>query len=274
VGREQEIAAICALLQQPGVRLLTLTGSAGVGKTSLALAVAADLADAFAAGVQFISLAALSDPELVLPTVAEALFVRELGAQPILTLLIAALEGQQCLLVLDNFEQVIAAAPHLATLLSACPQLKLLVTSREVLRLRAEQQFAVPPLAVPTVPQGAAAEEHDLEVLRENPAVQLFVQRAHAALPAFQLTPGNAILIAEICQRLDGLPLALELAAPRLKLLSPQALLSRLEGRLQVLAGGARDLRSASAPSRPRLPGATSCSPPPSRRSSGGSRCL
>lgn len=239
IGREQEVQAICALLQRPEVRLLTVTGSAGVGKTRLALQAAADLAETFANGAQFVSLAALNDPELVLPTLAQALRVRESGALPVLTLLTTALREQHLLLVLDNFEHVIAAAPHLAALLEACPGIKILVTSREVLRLRAEQQFVAQPLALPPL---AAPQQMDCAALAENPAVRLFLQRAQAAQPDVHLTPDNAAIIAEMCHRLEGIPLAIELAAPRLKLLSPHALLARLGGRLQVLTGGARDL--------------------------------
>jgi len=241
IGRAREVKQICKLLERPDVRLLTVTGCAGVGKTRLALQVAADLAGTFAEGVQFVPLAALYNPELVLPTLAQALLLRESG-MPTHTLLATALREQRRLLVLDNFEQVIAAAPDLAALLEACPTLKLLVTSREVLHLRAEQQFVLPPLALPALPSGADIQQKDLAALAENPAVQLFLQRAQAAQPDVQLTPGNAAAIAEICQRLEGIPLAIELAAPRLKLLSPQALLERLDGRLQVLTGGARDL--------------------------------
>ena len=242
IGREQEVQALCALLQRPEVRLLTVTGSAGVGKTRLALQVAATLAERLAVSAQFISLAALNDPELVLPTLAQALGWRESGALPVLTLLTTALRAQRVLLVLDNFEQVIAAAPHLAALLEACPAVKLLVTSREVLHLRAEHQFVTPPLALP------ALQQMERSALEENPAVQLFLQHAQAGQQGFRLTPDNAAIIAEICHRLEGIPLAIELAAPRLKLLSPQALLARLpvpargEGRLQLLTGGARDL--------------------------------
>jgi predicted ATPase/transcriptional regulator with XRE-family HTH domain len=236
IGRVQEVEAIRSFLQRSDVRLLTVTGSAGVGKTRLALQVAAELAQVFADGVQFIPLAALSDAELVLPTLAQALGLRESGAQPALTLLTTALREQQMLLVLDNFEQVIAAAPHLASLLEACPGVKLLVTSREVLHLRAEQQFVAPPLALPALPH------RDSAALEETAAVQLFLQRARAVQPDVQLTPDNAATIAEICHRLEGIPLAIELAAPRLKLLSPQALLARLDGRLRLLTGGARDL--------------------------------
>ncbi len=242
IGREQEVRAMCALLQRPEIHLLTLTGSAGVGKTRLALQVATELVEAFAEGVQFVSLAALNDPELVLPALAEALGLREPGALPTLTLLASALHERRMLLVLDNFEQVIAAAPDLAALLEACPGVKLLVTSREVLHLRAEQQFVALPLALPALPQRTPLQQIDSAALEENPAMQLFLQRAQAVQPNFHLTPDNAATIAEICHRLEGIPLAIELAAPRLKLLSPQALLARLERRLQVLIGGARDL--------------------------------
>jgi len=178
----------------------------------------------------------------VLPTLAQVLGLLESGTLPVLTLLATALHEQRMLLVLDNFEQVIVAAPHLATLLEACPAMKLLVTSREVLHLRAEQQFVTPPLTLPALPPRAALQQIDSTALEENPAVQLFLQRVQAAQPDFHLTPGNAAVIAEICHHLEGIPLAIELAAPRLRLLSPQALLARLEGRLQVLTGGARDL--------------------------------
>jgi predicted ATPase/DNA-binding CsgD family transcriptional regulator len=239
IGRDQEMQAISALLQRQEVRLLTLTGTAGVGKTRLALQVAAELAEAFVAGVHFVPLATLSDPALVLHTIAQALGLREAGGQPLLTLLEAHLHHQQLLLVLDNFEQLIAAAPSLATLLEGCPDLKLLLTSREVLHVRGEQQFEVAPLPVPA---RSWREAHTPEALAQNPAIQLLLQRAQAVQPDFHLTATNVLSLTEICRLLEGIPLALELAAPRLKLLSPQALLARLEGRLQVLTGGARDL--------------------------------
>jgi predicted ATPase/DNA-binding CsgD family transcriptional regulator/transcriptional regulator with XRE-family HTH domain len=241
-GRAQEVQAVCTLLRRQEVRLLTLTGAAGVGKTRLALQVAAEVGAAFPDGVIFLPLSALADPAFVLPTIAEALGLRETGAQPILTMLVNTLHQQQVLLILDNFEQVISSAPTLATLLEECPAVKLLVTSREVLRLRAEHQIVVPPLALPSLSPEEARQPLDPAALAANPAFQLFLHCVQATQPDFQVTPGTALTLARICQRLEGIPLALELAAPHLKLLSPQALLARLEGRLQVLTGGAHDL--------------------------------
>src|SRR5437763_17100 len=234
IGGEQEVAAVYALLQRPGVRLLTLTGTGGVGKTRLSLQVATDLLDDFADGVCFVPLAPVGDPELVVATIAQALGIKEVGERPLPDLLQAALRDQR-LLLLDNFEQVVAAAAGLADLLASCPGLKMLVTSRAVLHLHGEYEFPVPPLALPdltTLPQS----------LSQNAAVALFLERARAVKPDFELTPANTRAIAEICVRLDGLPLAIELAAARVKLLPPQALLARLEHRLQVLTGGARDV--------------------------------
>lgn len=237
VGREQEVVAAEALLRRPEVRLLSLVGTAGVGKTRLALQVATDLLDDFSEGVFFVALAPVRDPGLVLSTVALTLGLRITGDQSFLEVLKASLREKRCLLVLDNFEQVVNAAPQLSDLLEACPHVKLLVTSREVLHLRAEHQFSAPPLALPDSKQLP-----DEQALAHIAAVELFLQRAQAIRSDFHLTPGNATAIAEVCLRLDGLPLALELAAARVKVFTPQALLARLDRRLQFLTGGALDL--------------------------------
>ena len=236
IGREHEVQALHALLLRPEIRLLTLTGTAGVGKTRLALEVVRDLMHDFTDGVHLVSLAPISDPALVIPTIAHRLGLIESGSQPLLDLLKISQRGKQRLLLLDNFEQVISAAPLLAELLEACSQLKLLVTSREVLRLRGEHQFAVPPLALPD-PRHLP----NVEALAHVPAVNLFLQRAQAIQSDFHATTDNAGAIAAICLRLDGLPLAIELAAARIKLFPPQALLARLSQRLTVLTSGARD---------------------------------
>jgi predicted ATPase/DNA-binding CsgD family transcriptional regulator len=237
LGREQEEAVVCSLLRREEVRLLTLTGAGGIGKTRLALQVAADLLEDFADGVCFVSLASISDPELVLPTIAQALDLKEVGEHSLLDLLQALLRDKHILLLLDNWEQVITASPLLANLLTSCPELKLLITSRAVLHLQGEYEFPVPPLAVPDLKRLP-----DLEAVAQYAAVALFVRRTQAVRPTFQLTKDNVRAVAEICERLDGLPLALELAAARSKLLPPQALLKRLEQRLSVLTGGAHNV--------------------------------
>ncbi|HZU70579.1 MAG TPA: tetratricopeptide repeat protein [Ktedonobacteraceae bacterium] len=237
IGREHEVTAVVRLLRREKVRLVTLTGPGGTGKTRLALQVAAELGNIFTGGVFFVSLASLNDPALVIPTIARTLGIWESVGQPVFTRLVEVLQDKQALLLLDNFEQVIEAAPQLADLLASCPQLKLLVTSREVLHVRSEREFAVPPLALPDpdhLPKLAA--------LARIPAVTLFLQRAQAVRPEFKLRSTNARTVAEICVRLDGLPLAIELAAARMKLLSPQTLLARLDQPLNLLTGGARDV--------------------------------
>ena len=237
IGREREVAEICALVQRPDVRLLTLTGTGGVGKTRLALAVAHALQKAFTQGVLFISLAPVSDRERVLPTIAQALGLWEAEDRPLLEHLQAYLSDWHVLLVLDNFEQLLPAAPSLAALLAFCPAVHLLVTSRAALHLSGEYECAVQPLAVPDL-----AHLPDQEGLAEIATVALFLQRTQAIQPGFTLTSANASTIAELCARLEGLPLAIELAAARMKLLPPPALLKRLSHRLEVLTGGARDL--------------------------------
>jgi predicted ATPase/class 3 adenylate cyclase len=238
IDREREVPAVRGLLARQEVRLLTLTGPAGTGKTRLALQVAAEALDEFADGVYFVPLAPISDPGLVVPAVAQALGVREVAGHALVEGLHEALRARpRLLLVLDNFEQVLGAAPRVAALLAACPRLNVLVTSRAVLHLAGEHDFPVPPLTLPerrTLPP--------LERLAQYEAVRLLLERARAALPDFAITDANAPAVAEICHRLDGLPLALELAAARVRHLSPQALLARLERRLPLLTGGPRDL--------------------------------
>ena len=237
IGREQEVMTACALLRRPEVRLVTLTGPGGVGKTHLSLHIAVELFDDFANGVYFIPLAPIRDPELVVSAIAQACGLKESGDAPLLDLLKASLRDQQVLLLLDNFEHVVVAAPLLAELLAVCSQLKMLVTSRAVLHLRGEREFPVPPLDLPDLKHPANS-----EALAQSAAVVLFLDRARAVKPSFQLTAANAHAIAEICVQLDGLPLAIELAVAWMKLLPPQALLGRLEHRLAVLTSGARDL--------------------------------
>ncbi len=237
IGREQEVTAVCGLLLREDVRLMTLTGPGGTGKTRLGVQVAAELTDAFADGVFFVNLAPINDYTLVVPTIAETLGMRAGAGQSPLERLREDLRQKQMLLLLDNFEQVVSAAGQVVDLLAACPRLKVLVTSREVLHVQAEQEFAVPPLPLPNL-----KDMPDLAALSHYAAVALFIQRAQAVKPDFQLTNANARAIVEICARLDGLPLAIELAAARMKLLPPQALLGRLGQSLQVLTGTARDL--------------------------------
>jgi predicted ATPase/class 3 adenylate cyclase len=235
IGREKELSALHTLVLTQ--RLITLTGPGGSGKTRLALQVAAESIEQFQDGVFFIALAPITEPGLVASTIAQTVGVAESAGRSILDSLKETLRARHLLLFLDNFEQVISAAPLLVELLAACSQLHLLVTSREGLRVRGEHEYPVPPLALPNL-----AELPSLEALSQYAAVKLFIQRAQSTKPDFHLTAETAPAVAEICYRLDGLPLAIELAAARIKLLPPATMLARLEHRLEFLTGGARDL--------------------------------
>jgi non-specific serine/threonine protein kinase len=238
VGRAAEIATAHGLLLDEAVPLLTLTGPGGVGKTRLALAVAHAVAGSFADGAVFVDLAPIRDPALVLPAVARPVGVRDAGERPLADVLVAYLRPRQTLIVLDNCEHVLAAMPDVAALLAACPALQILATSRAPLGLRGEHLLPVPPLALP---DAAGPVSPDPTALAEVEAVALFVRRARAADPGFSLSAANAVAVAEVCRRLDGLPLALELAAARVRMLPPPALLIRLEHSPQVLTGGPHD---------------------------------
>ncbi|HEU5099094.1 MAG TPA: tetratricopeptide repeat protein [Roseiflexaceae bacterium] len=242
VGRVREVAEIRALLYRADVRLLTLTGSPGVGKTRLALHVASELSNAFANGVFFVALAPLSDPGLVLAAVAQALSVGAAGGQPLADRLGRYLRTRQVLLVLDNFEHVLAAAPQLMQLLAAAPYVRLLVTSRVVLELSGEHRFSIPPLSVPPSADNVKLPIPVAEAQERYAAVDLFVQRARAVTPDFALTDANVLAVSEICRHIDGLPLAIELAAARVALFTPPELLARLDNRFALLTSTARDL--------------------------------
>ena len=237
VGRERDAAAVIERLTESTARLVTLTGPGGVGKTRLALQVATEVGDDFPDGVAFVSLAPLADAALVIPAIASAVGIREAGGQDLVDALRGFLRRRRLLLVLDNVEHLLPAAPEVAALLAACPGLRVLATSRAPLHVRGEQEYPVQPLGLPDLSQVPTPEE-----AATSPAVQLFVERAREMVPGFALSRTNAAAVAAICRRLEGLPLALELAAAWVKLLSPTALLARLDRALPLLAGGARDL--------------------------------
>jgi predicted ATPase/transcriptional regulator with XRE-family HTH domain len=238
VGRTADIAAVAGFLSRPDVRVLTLTGPGGVGKTRLALEAADCVHTIFEQGICVVSLAAIREADFVIAAIAQALRIQEQqGRRPLLELVVEQLRPQHKLLVLDNFEHLIAAAPQIASLASACPRLHVLITSRERLRVQGEQEYPVPPLPIPAM----LRLRHDQEDLSQYPAVEMFVRCAQAVLPAFILTNDNALAVAHICVRLDGLPLALELAAARIKMLAPAALLDRLDRRFELLQRGRRD---------------------------------
>ena len=236
IGRTKLIAAIKDLLLQPNTHLVTLLGPGGTGKTRLGLQVAEALLDQFPDGVYFVPLADDTNANQLISRLALQLSVRE-GGRPLLETVKDYLRDQQLLLVMDNFEQLVSAAPVLADILADAPRLKILASSRVALNLHTEREFPVPPLELPRVDHRSG-----LESLIENEAIYLFVERARAVQPNFALTKDNVSVVAEICRKLDGLPLALELAAARVKLLQPQAILSRLDDQLKLLTGGSRDL--------------------------------
>jgi predicted ATPase/transcriptional regulator with XRE-family HTH domain len=237
IGREREAKVVLDLLSRPDVRLLALTGAGGVGKTRLALYVAGEVRSAYPDGVVWVPLAPLADPGLVLPTIARSLGLREAPGQDLREALHSALGARRVLLVLDNFEHVLEAARDVAALPLSCPGLDVLATSRAPLGVRGEQESPVPPLELPSPTRAQAP--RDVQAVA---SVRLFVRRAQEASPSFELTRENAAAVAAICRRLDGLPLALELAAARVKLLSPAELLARLGRALPLLTGGPRDL--------------------------------
>jgi predicted ATPase len=240
VGREKEAAAAKELLLRQDVRLVTVTGPGGIGKTRLAVEVASGLIEQFPGRIHFVPLSPLSDPGLIASVIVQTLGIREAGGQSPLELLKKNLQDSMrapMLLLFDNFEHLIQAAPTVAELLATGPNLKILVTSRAALHVYGEHEFPVPPLALPD-----SRSKPSVEVLSQYPAIALFVQRAVAAKPDFELNRENAAAVTEICARLDGLPLAIELAAARVKVLSPSSMLARLASRLQLLTGGARDL--------------------------------
>jgi len=240
VGREKEVATAKELVRRDGVRLVTVTGPGGIGKTRLATQVASGLVDHFPGGTHFVPLFAVSDPNLVASAIAQAIGIREAGGESPLEILKRNLQDPSrapVLLLLDNFEHLVQAVPTVAEILAAGPSLKILVTSRAPLHVYGEHEFPLLPLTLPESRSMASVEE-----LSQCPAVALFVQRATAARPDFELNRENASAVAEICARLDGLPLAIELAAARVKVLSPSSMLTRMASRLHLLTGGSRDL--------------------------------
>ena len=237
IGREREVTALTALLTEQPVRLVTLLGPGGAGKSRLGLEVATAVQADFVDGVSYVSLAPLTDSSLVLSAIASALSVRETAERPLHEILVNRLSDARALIVLDNFEQLLSAAGSIARLLAETRHLKILVTSRAPMRISGEHEYPVDPLALP-----ALRPVPSVETLRSNPAVRLFLDRAGAVVPDFEPTEDDLATIASICHRLDGLPLAIQLAAARSRVLSPQAIMARLDARLRLLTGGPRDV--------------------------------
>ena len=238
IGREKELSDLVSLLLQDQMRIVTVTGPGGIGKTRLALQAAADLIELFKHGVFFVDLSAVTQVEHLIAAIGQTLEVEEGEGERLWWILKAFVKERQILLVLDNFEQMVAAAPQVAELAAAAPKLKLLITTRETLKISGEHEFPVPPLTLPAI----KPENQDPRTLTQCEAVRLFMDRATTVKPDFLITPETTSAIAEICIQLDGLPLAIELAAGRTKVLPPAAMLLRLKHRLQVLTRGARDL--------------------------------
>jgi predicted ATPase len=241
IGREREVAEASLLLGDAGMRLVSLVGPGGTGKTRLAIELGWKLRERFPDGVFMVNLTPVRDPGQLLSCIAQVLGVKESGAKPLAEQLKEHLRNRKLLMPLDNFEQIIAAAPQVAQLLAAAPHLAILVTSRTALQISGEREYPITPLPLPDRKVLPRSKSQRLELLRANPAIQLFLQRATAVKPAFELTSENGDHIAQIVERLDGLPLAIELAAARSKILTPQAILSRLNKSLGLLTGGARD---------------------------------
>lgn len=242
IGRESEVVEARRLLLQERVALLTVTGAGGTGKTRLCTEIAQGLQEYFTDGVAFVDLAPTTEPDLVPTKLAESLGIKSVPGQPLLATLSAALHDKNVLLMVDNFEQVTEAAPTITDLLSSCPMLKVLATSRTRLHLRGEWELPLSPLELPGDALASGPKDQIMERALEAPAIQLFVERARAVNPSFAITLDNVSPVTDICRRLDGLPLAIELAAARVGILSPQELLSRLASRLPLLTGGPRDL--------------------------------